>query len=122
MSFAIAPLKSNRPTSAPRSMNVSVRYTRCRLCAGNRKQMTEGSSSRSYFELQRILLMLIIAADIVIDQHIIAAISITGTVCDVMGGLYLAYDLLGGNNGPLRTLTRAVTYGLIFCIGYGIPF
>jgi hypothetical protein len=66
--------------------------------------------------------MLIIAADIVIDRHMVAAISVAGTVCDVMGGLYLAYDLLGGSNGPLRTLTRAVTYGLIFCIGYGIPF
>ena len=59
---------------------------------------------------------------IVIDRHVIAAISIVGTVCDVMGGLYLAYDLLGGNNGPLRTLTRVVTYSLIFCIGYGLPF
>lgn len=59
---------------------------------------------------------------IVIDRHIIAGISIVGTVCDVMGGLYLAYDLLGGNNGPLRTLTRVVTYSLIFCLGYGLPF
>src|ERR1700730_14781607 len=58
---------------------------------------------------------------IVIDRHVIAGISIVGTVCDVMGGLYLAYDLLGGNNGPLRTLTRVVTYSLIFCVGYGVP-
>lgn len=34
---------------------------------------------------------------LVIDRHVIAGISITGTVCDVMGGLYLAYDLLGSN-------------------------
>jgi hypothetical protein len=59
---------------------------------------------------------------IVIDRHVIAGISIIGTACDVMGGLYLAYDLLGGNNGPLRTLTRVVTYTLIFCVGYGLPF
>ncbi|MDQ2716043.1 MAG: hypothetical protein M3Z08_14140 [Chloroflexota bacterium] len=59
---------------------------------------------------------------LVIDRHVIAGISIAGTVCDVMGGLYLAYDLLGGNNGPLRTLTRVVTYTLIFCVGYGLPF
>ena len=59
---------------------------------------------------------------IIIDRHTIAGISIFGTVCDVMGGLYLAYDLLGGNNGPLRTLTRVVTYSLFFCIGYGLPF
>ena len=36
---------------------------------------------------------------LVIDRHVIAGISIAGTVCDVMGRLYLAYDLLGGNSG-----------------------
>jgi len=61
-------------------------------------------------------------ATLIIDRHLIAGISIVGTVCDVMGGLYLAYDLLGGSNGPLRTLTRIVTYSLIFCLGYGLPF
>ncbi len=65
--------------------------------------------------------MWISGAPIVIDRHLIAGISIIGTVCDVMGGLYLAYDLLGGNNGPLRTLTRVVTYSLIFCVGYSLP-
>lgn len=35
-------------------------------------------------------------ATLIIDRHLIAGISIAGTVCDVMGGLYLAYDLLGG--------------------------
>jgi hypothetical protein len=59
---------------------------------------------------------------IVIDRHALAGISIIGTVCDVLGGLYLAYDLLGGSNGPLRTLTRVVTYTMIFCLGYGLPF
>src|SRR5437763_6146764 len=54
---------------------------------------------------------------IVVDRHIIAGISVAGTICDVMGGLYLAYDLLGGYNGPLRTVTRVVTYTLIFCLG-----
>jgi len=66
--------------------------------------------------------MWILGSTIVLDRHLIAGISIVGTICDVMGGLYLAYDLLGGNNGPLRTLTRVVTYTLIFCIGYGLPF
>jgi hypothetical protein len=41
---------------------------------------------------------------------------------DSLGAMYLAYDLLGGEHGPLRTLTRAVTYGVIFGIGYGLPF
>ncbi len=34
--------------------------------------------------------------------------------------MYLAYDLLGGEHGPLRTLTRAVTYGGLFGLGYGL--
>jgi hypothetical protein len=53
------------------------------------------------------------------DHHTLAAISITGTCLDVLGSLYLAYDLLGGQHGPLRLLTRAVTYSIVFGIGYG---
>src|SRR5205807_7758108 len=62
------------------------------------------------------MLMWIPGSAIIIDRHTIAGISIFGTVCDVLGGLYLAYDLLGGNNGPLRTLTRVVTYSLIISL------
>ena len=54
------------------------------------------------------------------DHHAVAAVSITGTCLDVLGSLYLAYDLLGGQHGPLRLLTRAVTYSIVFGIGYGI--
>lgn len=54
------------------------------------------------------------------DQHIIAGISLAGSCLDVLGSLYLAYDLLGGQHGPLRVLTRAVTYSLLFGIGYGL--
>ncbi len=54
------------------------------------------------------------------DHHTVSAISITGTCFDVLGSLYLAYDLLGGQHGPLRLLTRAVTYSLFFGVGYGI--
>jgi hypothetical protein len=54
------------------------------------------------------------------DHHIVAAISITGTCLDVLGSLYLAYDLLGGQHGPLRLLTRAVTYSIVFGVGYGL--
>jgi hypothetical protein len=54
------------------------------------------------------------------DHHTLAAISITGTCLDVLGSLYLAYDLLGGRHGPLRLLTRAVTYSLVFGIGYAL--
>src|SRR6201981_323982 len=54
------------------------------------------------------------------DPHTVAAVSITGTCLDVLGSLYLAYDLLGGQHGPLRLLTRAVTYSIVFGIGYGL--
>jgi len=54
------------------------------------------------------------------DHHTLAAISIAGTSLDLLGSLYLAYDLLGGQHGPLRVLTRAVTYSVVFGIGYGI--
>jgi len=57
---------------------------------------------------------------VLIDHHTVAAVSITGTFLDVLGSLYLAYDLLGGQHGPLRLLTRAVTYSIVFGIGYGI--
>jgi hypothetical protein len=54
------------------------------------------------------------------NHHIVAAISIMGTCLDVLGSLYLAYDLLGGQHGPLRLLTRVVTYSIVFGIGYGL--
>jgi hypothetical protein len=55
-----------------------------------------------------------------VDHHTVAVVSITGTCLDVLGSLYLAYDLLGGHHGPLRLLTRAVTYSIVFGIGYGL--
>jgi hypothetical protein len=54
------------------------------------------------------------------DHHTVAAISLSGICLDVLGGLYLAYDLLGGQHGPLRLLTRAVTYSIVFGVGYGL--
>jgi branched-subunit amino acid transport protein len=55
------------------------------------------------------------------DHRLVAELSIAGSVLDVLGALYLAYDLLGGRHGPLRTLTRSVTYGLFFGMGVWIP-
>jgi hypothetical protein len=55
-----------------------------------------------------------------IDRHTVALISIVGSSLDVLGALYLAYDLLGGAHGPLRTLTRAVTYGTLLGTGFGL--
>lgn len=55
-----------------------------------------------------------------INSHFVAELSLAGAVLEVLGGLYLAYDLLGGQHGPLRTLTRSVTYSVIFATGYGV--
>jgi hypothetical protein len=55
-----------------------------------------------------------------IDRHTLALISIVGSSLDMLGALYLAYDLLGGEHGPLRTLTRGVTYGILFGGGFGL--
>lgn len=55
-----------------------------------------------------------------IDRHAIALISIVGSSLDVLGALYLSYDLLGGEHGPLRIVTRAVTYGVLFGLCYGL--
>ena len=54
------------------------------------------------------------------DHHTVAAVSLFGICLDVLGGLYLAYDLLGGQYGPLRLLTRMVTYSIVFGAGYGL--
>src|ERR1700691_5492882 len=51
--------------------------------------------------------------------ELIALLSLTGVVLDALGGLYLAYDLLGGKRGPLRLLSRVLTYSAIFGLGYG---
>jgi len=56
----------------------------------------------------------------IMDHHTVAAVSIAGSCLDVLGTLYLAYDLLGGQHGPLRLLTRAVTYSIVFGLGYGL--
>jgi hypothetical protein len=57
-----------------------------------------------------------------IAKHTLALLSIVGCSLDVLGSLYLAYDLLGGEHGPLRTLTRGVTYGVLCGVGYGLAF
>jgi hypothetical protein len=56
----------------------------------------------------------------IIDKHMLALVSIVGSSLDALGALYLAYDLLGGEHGPLRILTRGVTYGVLFGGGYGL--
>jgi hypothetical protein len=55
-----------------------------------------------------------------IDHHILASLSIAGTCLDVLGTLFLAYGLLGGQNGPLRLISRMVMYSLVFGTGYAL--
>ena len=54
-------------------------------------------------------------------HDLIPVLSLTGVLLDGLGGLYLAYDLLGGKHGPLRTITKSVSYGVMFGIIYGLP-
>jgi hypothetical protein len=50
------------------------------------------------------------------DKHTLALISAVGSSLDMLGTLYLAYDL--GEHG-LHTLSRGVTYGALFGAGCG---
>jgi len=50
----------------------------------------------------------------------IRILSLTGVILGALGGLYLAYDLLGGKNGPLRMITKSVSYGVMFGSAYGL--
>jgi hypothetical protein len=46
----------------------------------------------------------------------------TGNLLDAVGGLYLAYDLLGGEKGILRILIRVVNYSILIGCVYGLVF
>lgn len=54
-------------------------------------------------------------------HDLIPILSLLGVILDALGGLYLAYDLLGGKRGPLRTITKSISYGAMFAIGYAVP-
>jgi len=54
-------------------------------------------------------------------HDLIPVLSLAGVILDALGGLYLAYDLLGGKHGPLRTITKSVSYGVMFGSIYGLP-
>ena len=53
-------------------------------------------------------------------HHLIPMLSLAGVILDALGGLYLAYDLLGGKKGPLRMVTKSVSYGAMFGSAYGL--
>jgi hypothetical protein len=52
---------------------------------------------------------------------LVPILSLVGLILDCLGGLYLAYDLLGGGNGPLRSVTKSISYGILFGSIYGLP-
>ena len=51
-------------------------------------------------------------------QHWDAWCNLVGSLLGLLGGFYLAYDIIGGRNGPLSGMTRSVTYVFLFGIGY----
>jgi hypothetical protein len=53
--------------------------------------------------------------------YLLPILSLTGVILDSLGGLYLAYDLLGGKSGSLRTLTKCISYGILSGIAYEAP-
>jgi len=54
-------------------------------------------------------------------QDFIPILSLVGVLLDALGALYLAYDLLGGKNGPLRRVTKSISYGVLFGAMYAPP-
>ncbi|MBX9570203.1 MAG: hypothetical protein K2X77_14995 [Candidatus Obscuribacterales bacterium] len=54
------------------------------------------------------------------SDQLSAQISLLGMLLDAAGGLFLAYDLLGGEKGPLSTFTRMFTYSCLSVLFYGL--
>lgn len=57
----------------------------------------------------------------IVNPHTVAILDLLGLFVGLLGGLYLAYDLVGGLRGPLGTVTRAVTYSTLFGTMYALP-
>jgi len=53
-------------------------------------------------------------------DHWDAWCNLGGSLLGALGGLFLAYDLLGGKDGPLAGVTRVVTYMFLFAIPYSL--
>jgi hypothetical protein len=54
-------------------------------------------------------------------HNLVPILSLAGVILVGLGALYLAYDLLGGKNGPLRAFTKSASYGVLFGTAYGLP-
>jgi len=49
---------------------------------------------------------------------VVARVTLVGMGLDLLGGCYLAYDLLGSKSGFLLTATRSAGYFVLFFLGY----
>jgi len=54
-------------------------------------------------------------------HDLVPILSLLGVLLAGLGALYLAYDLLGGKNGLLRTVTKSASYGALFGSAYVLP-
>jgi hypothetical protein len=54
-------------------------------------------------------------------HNLVPILSLAGVILVGLGALYLAYDLFGGKNGPLRIFTKSASYGVLFGGAYGLP-
>lgn len=54
-------------------------------------------------------------------NDLVPLLGLTGAIVNGLGALYLAYDLLGGKNGPLRNVTKSISYGVLFGSAYALP-
>ena len=65
---------------------------------------------------------MLILAQIPLPQTIIDILVIASVLFAIIGTLFLAYDLLGRENGPLRWFTLVITCGLVSSVLLGIIF
>ena len=63
---------------------------------------------------------MVILAHIVLPQVALDSLTITSILIAVVGTLYLAYDLLGRQHGPLQWLTLLITGGLVSALVLGL--
>src|SRR5205807_8861260 len=59
-------------------------------------------------------------AEIVLPPIVLDSILLIGVLMVIVGALYLAYDLLGRQHGPLQWLTLLITCGLVSTLVLGV--
>src|SRR5436190_20045836 len=64
--------------------------------------------------------IMVVLAHIVLPTVALDTFTITSILIAVIGTLYLAYDLLGRQHGPLQWLTLVITCGLVSALVLGL--